>query len=318
MPAELREHLRYPEDLFRVQTDVYSKYHLEPADFFQRRGAWSVAQAPSIDPRQSSAGTNTPTTIADEQPPSELATESSASRFVPYYTLFHNEQTNQDEFVILRPYVPFSSDDVRTELQAYMTASSDPDTYGKLTAYVVTGDLPDGPRTVSNTIDNDSAISQRVTVQTGGGNTVHYGDLQLVPVGGGLIWIRPFYALVPQGGSDSNAVAEYRYVIASYGDRAAIGDSLGEALAELFPGFDVDLGDRVGPPEPPPESEPETPPEGGTEPATAAEMLSDAKQLLDEADEALRAGELGEYQDKVNQASALIDQALEQLDASGS
>ena len=318
MPAELREHLRYPEDLFRVQTDVYSKYHLEPADFFQRRSAWSVAQAPPIDPRQSSAGTNTPTTIADEQPPSELATESSASRFVPYYTLFHNDKTNQDEFVILRPYVPFSSDDVRTELQAYMTASSDPDTYGKLTAYVVTGDLPDGPRTVSNTIDNDSAISQRVTVQTGGGNTVHYGDLQLVPVGGGLIWIRPFYALVPQGGSDSNAAAEYRYVIASYGDRAAIGDSLGEALAELFPGFDVDLGDRIGPPEPPPESEPETPPEGGTEPATAAEMLSDAKQLLDEADEALRAGELGEYQDKVNQARALIDQALGQLDASGS
>ncbi len=318
MPAELREHLRYPEDLFRVQTDVYSKYHLDPADFFQRRGAWSVAQAPPIDPRQSSAGTNTPTTTPDEQPPSELATESRASRFVPYYTLFHNEETNADEFVILRPYVPFSSDDVRTELQAYMTASSDPDTYGKLTAYVVSGDLPDGPRTVSNTIDNEPAISQQVTLQTGGGNTVHYGDLQLVPVGDGLIWIRPFYALVPQGGSDSNAVAEYRFVIASQGDRAAIGDSLGEALAELFPGFSEDLGDRVGPPEPPPETGPETPREGGAEPgATAAELLSDAKQLLDEADAALRAGELGEYQDKVDQASTLIDQALQQLDTSG-
>ena len=52
MPAELREHLRYPEDLFRVQTDVYSKYQLEPEQFFQRQGAWSVAQAPSINPRE--------------------------------------------------------------------------------------------------------------------------------------------------------------------------------------------------------------------------------------------------------------------------
>jgi uncharacterized protein len=317
MPAELREHLRYPEDLFRVQTDVYSKYQLDPADFFQRRGAWSVAQAPPIDPRQSSAGTNTPTTIPDDQPPSDLATESSASRFVPYYTLFRNGATGKYEFVILRPYVPFSSDDVRTELQAYMTASSDPDTYGDLTAYVVTGDLPDGPRTVSNTIDNEPAISQQVTLQTGGGNTVHYGDLQLVPVGDGLIWIRPFYALVPQGSSDSNDVAEYRFVIASQGDRAAIGDSLGEALGELFPGFDADLGDRVGASEPP-DTGAEPPPDGGTEPdATAAQLLNEARELLADADAALRAGNLGEYQDKVDQASTLIDQALEQLDAAG-
>ena len=50
MPAELREHLRYPEDLFRVQTNVYSKYQLAPEDFFERDGAWSVAQAPAWSP----------------------------------------------------------------------------------------------------------------------------------------------------------------------------------------------------------------------------------------------------------------------------
>jgi uncharacterized protein len=321
MPDELREHLRYPEDLFRVQTDVYSKYQLPPADFFQRDGAWSVAQAPPIDPRQSSSAPETPTTIADDQPPSELATESSASRFVPYYTLFRNSETDEDEFVILRPFVPFSSDDIRTELRAYMTASSDPDTYGKLIAYVVSGDLPDGPRTVSNTIDNDPAISQQVTLQTGGGNTVHYGDLQLVPVGDGLIWVRPFYALVPQGGSDSSAtVAQYRFVIVSQGDRAAIGDNLGEALGKLFPGFDADLGDRVGAPETPEpsESEPENPPAQGPEAgATAAELLADARQLLADADTALREGDLGEYQEKVDQAGDLIDQALDLLNSSG-
>jgi hypothetical protein len=317
MPAELREHLRYPEDLFRVQTEVYSKYQLPPEAFFSRRGAWSVAQAPTIDPRQSTAAVESPTTIADEQPPSELARESSTSRFVPYYTLFRNEGSGEEEFVILRPFVPFSSNDERTELQAYMTASSDPDSYGELTAYVVTNSpLPDGPRTVSNRIDNEPTISQQVTLQTGGGNTVHYGDLQLVPVSDGLIWVRPFYALVPQGTDSRATVAEYRFVIASYGGRAALGESLGIALERLFPGFEGELGDRVGAPD-----EPEEPDTGGTPPpeedtgtdATATELLADASQLLAEADTALREGDLGEYQSKVDEAGGLIDQALELL-----
>jgi len=326
MPEELREHLRYPEDLFRVQTDVYSKYRLDPSVFFERRGAWSVAQAPTIDPRQSTAGGQTQTTIADDQTPSDLARESSTSRFVPYYTLFRNDESGEEEFVILRPFVPFSSNDERTELQAYMTASSDPDTYGKLVAYVVTGTLPDGPRTVSNRIDNEPTISQQVTLQTGGGNTVHYGDLQLVPVGDGLIWVRPFYALVPQGTDSRRTVAEYRFVIASFGGRAALGESLGEALGRVFPGFEADLGDRVGTAEEPEEPETETPtaPEeeeeegGGPAPdATATELLADASQLLAEADAALRDGNLGEYQSKVDEAGQLIDRALELLEPTG-
>ena len=83
MPEGLREHLRYPEDLFRVQTDVYSKYQLDAASsFFEREGAWSVAQAPSIDPRESTtAAPPAATTPGDQQAPSDLASESSTSRF---------------------------------------------------------------------------------------------------------------------------------------------------------------------------------------------------------------------------------------------
>ena len=139
MPDGLRQHLRYPEDLFRVQTDAYSKYQLDSAHFFEREGAWSIAQAPSIDPRESStAAAPTPTTPTDQQAPADLASESSTARFTPYYTLFANPSgVGADDFVILRPFVPFSRADQRTELQAYMTASSDPDDYGQLTAYVV-------------------------------------------------------------------------------------------------------------------------------------------------------------------------------------
>ena len=128
-----------------------------------------------------------------------------------------------NEFVLLRPFVPFSRNDQRTELQAYMTASSDPETYGRLTAYVVDGVLPDGPRAVANLIDSEPSIAQQITLQTGGGNRVIYGDLQLVPVGDGMIYVRPFYAAVPQGGTDrQTTVTEYRFVIASNGSRAAV------------------------------------------------------------------------------------------------
>ena len=83
MPAELREHLRYPEDLFRVQTDVYSKYQLEPEQFFQRQGAWSVAQAPSINPREP-ASTAAPAPNTNEAgAPAALASEAATSRFTP-------------------------------------------------------------------------------------------------------------------------------------------------------------------------------------------------------------------------------------------
>ena len=148
--------------------------------------------------------------------------------------------------MILRPFVPFSRADERTELQAYMTASSDPESYGQLTAYV----LPNRRRGAGVGVQPHrlrAVIAQQITLQAGGGNTVRFGDLQIVPTGRGLLWVRPFYASVAQGTSGGgDNVTEYRFVIVSYNDRAVFGESLGEALAKLFPGYEGDLGDRVG------------------------------------------------------------------------
>src|SRR3954447_241927 len=240
MPAELRQHLRYPEDLFRVQTELYSKYQVPATEFFSRNGAWSVAQAPSTDRQDNSTGASTAPTAQDQQA-TEFATESNSARFVPYYTMFRSGRTGKEEFVILRPFVPFSTNDRRTELQAYLTASSDPDTYGQLVSYVVQQDpLPAGPLRVADQAESEQDISPRLSLQANveTQTRVVFGDLQLVPVSKGLLYIRPVYVV-------SSDVPEFRYVIVSTGSNAVMGTDLESALSQLFPGFEQALGDRV-------------------------------------------------------------------------
>jgi uncharacterized membrane protein (UPF0182 family) len=347
MPAELREHLRYPEDLFRIQTDVYSKYRIDPALFFQRDGnAWSVAQAPSVQPsqqRQESVAPNAAesdgaTTAADET----FATESDSARFIPYYTMFDTSSDGEaatEEFVMLRPFVPFSTGDERTQLQAYMTASSEAADYGRLTTYIVqddNGELPDGPLRVASNAESTQSISQRISLDNveDGGTQVRFGDLQLVPTGDGLIYVRPYYVSVAQSSGDVSSVTEFRSVIVSYNERSVLAPTIGEALAVLFPGFEGDVGDRVvraAEPSADDEADPdaeEPPPTDGTEdeptdtepptsepmPADAAAMLQRADELFIEADAALAAGDLGGYQAKIDEARALIADALALLD----
>jgi len=218
-----------------------------------------------------------------------------------------------DQFVLLRPFVPFSSNDLRTELSAYMTASSDAANYGQLVAYVV--DSPpsiEGPRTVANQIDSAPAVTRQISDQTAGntGNQVRFGDLQLVPIADGLLYVRPMYAAVQQ--SSGNSVTEFRFVTVAHDGRAAIGASLGEALGNLFPGFEEDLGDRVGAPGTTDTPESSEPPAGESE-ATPAELLARADDLFTEADDALAAGDLGQYQAKIDEAQALVQQALDVL-----
>ena len=324
MPEELVDNLRYPEDLFRIQTDVYSKYRIAPDLFFQRVGAWSVAQAPGTEPTQSvapsaAAGADATQTAAQ----STFADESNTGRFIPYYTMFNTATPGQPEdenFVILRPFVPFSTNDQRTELQAYMTASSARDTYGQLTTYIVEevdGRLPDGPLRVAGQAESTEEISRRISLDNvgDGGTQVAFGDLQLIPVADGLIYVRPYYVSVPQASAQVSSVTEYRAVIVSYNDRSVLEATVSEALAQLFPGFEGDIGDAIDEPtepgaggddteNPPPDPDP------GTSTDDPVALLEQANVAFAEADAALEAGDLGLYQEKVDEARELIDDAF--------
>ena len=335
MPAELREHLRYPEDLFRVQTDVYSKYQLEPERLLRARGR--LVGGPGAERRSpravdAAARRRRPRRRPTTQAPTDLASESSTSRFIPYYTMFaRRRRARATEFVLLRPFVPFSRDDQRTELQAYMTASSDPETYGQLTAYVVDG-TGACRRAAHGRQPRLRPADQRAdhAADQGGGNQVRFGDLQLVPIrrqgedaGQGLLYVRPLYLTVQRSSSTTPTESTYRYVMVSADNGTSVyASTIGGALGQLFPGFGVDLGERA----PGGSTDASTGLPGGTGSTTGAGGPSDAtvtlgehagaaahrrRRLLREADDDLRVnGDLGSYQEKVNQATDLVTQAL--------
>ena len=304
MPASLQEHLRYPEDIFRVQTEAYSKYRLDGDSFFDRKDAWSVAQGPSPVPRLQA--TTADANAAAAAAPTDFAEESGTARFVPYYSMFRAPGQAAPSFQMFRPFVLFSTDDTRKELSAFMVASSDPDTYGQLTAYVVRPSDTDGPATVQAAIDADPIISAQITLLDTAGSSVVFGDMQMVPIGDSLVYLRPLYLK-----DDATRQASFQFVIAAYNGNAAFGTSLQDALGKLFPAFRTDVGDIVGDtPVDEPTDEPSTPSDD-----TVDELLQKAQDLFEQADEALP--DFARYDDLNRQARELVAQALELSGAGG-
>ena len=155
-----------------MQTGSYSKYRLDANDFFDRRGAWSVALAPAAAAADGD--------VAGGASPTVNTTESAAAHRLrrrehrgPLRAVLHDVPSRGDgdaSFELYRPFQPFSTTDQRKELIAYMTASSDPRHYGQLIAYEFSGDaLPEGPNTIGAAMVTDPKVSEAITLlsQTG-------------------------------------------------------------------------------------------------------------------------------------------------------
>jgi uncharacterized membrane protein (UPF0182 family) len=155
-------------------------------------------------------------------------------------------------------------------------------------------------------------VSQQISLLNIEGTDVVFGDLQMVPVGGGLLWVRPVY-VQPSVPDPRNSQPTIELVLVSQNDHAAFGSSLSSALAKLFPGFKANVGDVVG------NAPPDTGNTGGgvvTPPTTGktpAELLDEAETLFAQADQALDNHDLATYQARVEQARALVQQAVDAL-----
>ena len=142
MPTEMRDHLRYPEDLFRVQTNVWGRYHIDGAqNFYEQAGGWVVAQDPGTG---TTGGAITQTTNA-ETGEVEATRE---RRIDPQYLLMRLPDEEQEDFLILRSFVPNAGDTERRELTAFMVAKSDPDNYGEIEVFEMQSSDIAGPAIV--------------------------------------------------------------------------------------------------------------------------------------------------------------------------
>ncbi|GIU84233.1 MAG: UPF0182 protein [Acidimicrobiales bacterium] len=318
MDPELRAHLRYPEDLFRVQTAMWARYHIdEAAAFYEQAGAWAVAQ----DPGASVRGDASPPQVTD--PATGRVVAAPERRIDPQYLLMQLPGESGAEFVLLRSFVPISERDERKELTAFTVARGDPDVYGQLVTFEMPGTQVDGPAIVQANISNDDRVAREITLLDQQGSRVLFGNLQLIPLGETILYIRPMYVQA----EGSTAVPELRKVIAVFGERVAMGDTLRDALAGVFrDAAVVEAVDEVLGTTPSPPSEGEgrrpgsteaAPTEPGATPPTAERpgesddraVLVRALELLREADAALDGGDLGGYQRKIDEARKLLEEA---------
>jgi len=293
MPEALRSHLRYPQDLFKAQTDVYRIYHMtDPTTFYNRTDTWAVSPDPGSGVVGDTTAFNTPDTTFLGAAPKAAA--SSGRRIDPIYLLIRLPEQDEVRFQLLRPFVPVSSGNALTNLVSFMAADSDLGSYGRLRSFV----MPDGrsvygPQQVDSTINTTQQISEQYSLLGRTGSRVIQGSLQLLPIGDSILYIRPVYVQADTG----QQLPSFRFVVVFYAGRAVIDTSLQGALAQLFEGKSP--GGTGG-----------TGGTGGADPgATVSEILAQASDKYDKAQAALKAGDLGLYQRLTDEIGVLLKEA---------
>ncbi|MFP5319225.1 MAG: UPF0182 family protein [Acidimicrobiia bacterium] len=306
VPPALRAHFRYPEDLFRIQTNMWGRYHIgDPNEFYSQSDRWNIAQDPG------SAGVAPGAAAVGAAPAGQgPAPDPGSRRMEPYYLLMRLPNEPETEFLILQPFVPFSADDSRRELSAFMVAKSDPDQYGSFEVFVMPRDRQvDGPAIVNARMNQDPVVSQEITLLSRAGSEVLLGNLVVIPIEQSLLYVRPFYVQA----TGANAVPELKNIIVAYGDRIAMRPTLQEALVAVFGDAPAtrEQGPVTGTPTAP--GAPQAPAPGTPTPAglsdEARRLFDEASRAFTEADAALRNGDPVGYTTKVQEARRLFDQA---------
>jgi len=302
MPLGLLDHLRYPEDLFRVQSDVYTRYHVTDSRvFFNSGDPWEIARDPSTSPHEVElrqiGGVNTLVATGMRQ---EFRDDNRP--MVPYYLLMELPDEDDLSYLMLQPFTAAT----RPNMVSFLVAKSDADEYGTLIDFELPRDsFVDGPGQVGARINQNPAISQQFTLLDQEGSDVVQGNMLVVPIEESVLYVQPIYlSASTEGGSGAVALPEFKFVIVVFGDRIAMRETLAEALDAVFGGGGVvDPGDGDGDGELPADLV-----------AAVTELLARADQAFARADQALRNADLAAYEAEVAEAQRLIAQARELLE----
>jgi uncharacterized membrane protein (UPF0182 family) len=268
MPEDLRSHVRYPAGIFEIQSEVYSLYHMkDPRVFYNREDAWNV--------------------------PDEVY-RGSRQRMEPYYIIMKLPGEESEEFIQMLPFTPRSKEN----LIAWMAVRSDTPNYGGIVVYQFSKqELTYGPMQIEARIDQDTEISQDITLWSQSGSSVLRGNTLIIPIENSILYVEPLYLEATEKGT----LPQLKRVIVAYGDRLTMKDTLAEALDEIFGDIAIEksvggAGEGIG--------------EGEEVEVLSSEVLNKLNriaELYDSAQEALNNGDLGAYQRNIDQIGGIIN-----------
>ena len=200
MPEDLRMHVRYPADLFAVQAEMFSAYHMQNPDvFYNREDYWNI--------------------------PNEIYSDNEI-KMEPYYIIAKLPGFEEVEFILITPFTPAN----RNNMIAWLAARNDGEGYGKMIVYNFPKDrLVYGPMQIEALIDQDAEISQQITLWSQSGSTVIRGNLLAIPLEESVLYVEPLYLRAETG-----EIPQLRRVIVSNGSTVAMGVDLDNALRNLF------------------------------------------------------------------------------------
>jgi uncharacterized membrane protein (UPF0182 family) len=274
MPASLRAHIRYPEDIFAIQASVFATYHMtQPPVFYNREDQWEL---PVIEE------------TGDTRP------------MQPYYTIMRLPGEAEPEFIQMLPFTPRNRDN----LSAWLAARSDGEHYGTLRVFQFPKQkVIFGPRQVVARINQDQAISPQITLWNQQGSQVIWGTLMVIPIEESLIYVRPLY-LRGAGGR----IPELTRVIVAYQNQIVMEPTLDAALVRLFGGAPAQVLDSESVRGPAPQGAPPPPPVTTGAPGLTA-LAGEARAHYDRAVEAQRNGDWAKYGEELR----LLGEVLRQM-----
>lgn len=202
MPAILKAHIRYPQDLFAVQARIYATYHMQdPQVFYNKEDVLAIPHR-TIDGR-------------------DIEIE-------PYYTIMRLPGESREEFILLLPFTPNKRDNMR----AWLAARSDPPNYGKLIALnFPKAKLIYGPKQIDARIDQDPVISQQLSLWNQRGSQVIRGSMLAIPIEASLLYVQPLYLAAERG-----SLPELKRVVVAFGNQIAMEETLEQSLDRIFGG----------------------------------------------------------------------------------
>jgi uncharacterized membrane protein (UPF0182 family) len=271
MPSDLRRHVRYPEALFKLQSEVYGLYHMtNPEVFFNREDLW---------------------TVATETNGTDAGGQQRAQAMEPNFVLMKLPGGTEEEFVEILPFTPSN----RNNLIGWIAGRCDGENYGTAVVY----DFPktrliDGPQQIEARIDQNAQLSGQLTLWNQQGSHVVRGNLLVIPSGKALLYAEPIYLQAQQ-----SPMPELRLVVLALQDKLAYGTTFEAALKSLFGGEMSSLSATESP----------VPvPQGELKPATDVDtLIVEAGRDFEEYQKLTAAGKSGEAGQKLDALKAVLD-----------